>query len=74
MVVFFDKKTKKIKRVEHNVLLPKLPDNKDYAEKKAYYDSKNEDYICLNYEAGNDIANHDLCFDANDNFVGLQPK
>lgn len=74
MVVYYDLTTKEIKRTEDNTMMPILPANMDLEQKRNYYNSINENFICLPYEIGVSIFNFNLCFDANNNFTGLQPK
>jgi len=74
MVIFYNLDDKKIKRIEDNVMLPTLPFDMDIEEKINYYKIENEGFISLPYELGANIWNFDLCFDSNDNFIGIQPK
>lgn len=74
MVVYYDLDTKEITRTEDNTMEPVLPFNKTYDEKRAYYKEQNEGFVCLPYEIGGHIFDYKLCFDADGNFVGLQPK
>lgn len=74
MVIIYDLDTKEIKRTEDNTMAPVLPTNSTYDEKKEYYKKKNQNFISLPYEMGIYIFNFKLCFDENNNFIGLQPK
>ncbi len=74
MVIYYDLNTKEIKRTEDNTMQPVLPMNMSFDEKKEYYKLENEGFICLPYEMGMYIFDYQLCFDANGNFTGLQPK
>lgn len=74
MVVFYDIDTKEIKRTEDNTMMPILPANTTFEEKKEFYRNQNEDFISLPYEMGAYIFSFKLCFDENENFVGLQNK
>lgn len=74
MVVYYNLGTKQIKRTEDNTMIPILPSNMSLEQQKEYYQSINEDFICLPYELGANIFSLKLCFDENDNFIGLQPK
>jgi hypothetical protein len=74
MVIFYDSTTKAIKRTEDNTMVPILPANKTFDEKKEFYKAQNEDFISIPYEMGSYVYDYKLCFDINNNFIGLEPK
>lgn len=74
MVIYYNTNTREIKRTEDSTMTPILPANMTFDEKKAYYTSIGEDFVTIPYEMGSYIFNYYLCFDVNNNFIGLQPK
>lgn len=73
MVIFYNLKTKEIIRTEDNTMIPVLPADKTFEEKKVFYKEKGEGFIALPYELGSYIYDYILKFNGND-FIGLQPK
>lgn len=75
MVLFYELNTPDtITRTEDNTMLPVLPDNMTFDEKKAYYNNIGENFICIPYEMGSYVFNFNLSFDVSGKFTGLQPK
>ena len=74
MVIFYDIETRDILRTEDNTMVPTLPANMELEEKKAYYRENFEDFISIPYELGINIYNFNLCFDKDNNFIGMQMK
>lgn len=77
MVIFFKntgENTREITQAEHNVMTPTLPENMTIEEKVDHYNTEGLRFISLPYEIGGDIFNYNALVDANDNFIGLQPK
>lgn len=74
MVIYYDIKTKEIKRTEENTMTPELPFNKTLEEKREYYKKEGLEFVCLPYELGHYIFDYNLNFDQDGRFVGLQPK
>lgn len=74
MVIFYNSNTKEMIRTEDNTMIPSLPANKTFDEKKVYYEEQGENFISIPYEMGVYIFNFKLNFDTNGNFIGLQPK
>lgn len=74
MVIFYDIKTREITRTEDNNMIPTLPANKSLEEKREYYKENNEDFISIPYELGINIYKFNLCFDEENNFIGIQAK
>lgn len=76
MVVFYnndDKNIKDVVMVEHDVMSPTIPGNRDLSEKISYYSENDMSYISLPYELGGDIFSYKLCFNNSKEFVGLTP-
>lgn len=77
MVIFFKntgENAREITVAEHNVMTPTLPDYMTIEEKVDHYNNEGLRFISLPYEIGGDIFNYNALVDANDNFIGLQPK
>ena len=74
MVIFYDIRTREIKRTEDNTMIPTLPANKELDEMRSYYRESFEDFISIPYELGINIYKFNLCFDENNNFIGIQAK
>lgn len=78
MVIFYNlsnERTRDVHMVEHNAMMPTLPENVTMQEKIKYYkDEQNLGFICLTYEPGDDVFEYNLSFDDNGNFLGLIPK
>ena len=76
MVVFYKKNdinSGEIVMVEHEVMSPTIPANKDLTEKISYYNENEMAFISLPYELGGDIFNYRICFNDNGEFIGLMP-
>ncbi|MEG1141798.1 MAG: hypothetical protein RSE41_05045 [Clostridia bacterium] len=74
MIIYYDLDTKEIVRGECDTMTPILPFNMTLEEKKAFYKSNNEGFVAYGEEIGSRIFDHDLVFDENGKFIGLQPK
>lgn len=76
MVIIYDSTTKEIVQVENNSMLPVLPvtPNNTMEEKKAEFAKENKSFVSVFFEMGVEIFSFNLCFDAEGNFTGLQPK
>lgn len=76
MVVFYnndDKNLKDVVMVEHDVMSPTIPGNRDLSEKISYYNENDMRFISLPYELGGDIFSYKLCFNDLKEFIGLSP-
>jgi len=74
VVIFYDMETKEIIRAEDNAMIPSLPANMTLEEMRICYKANNEDFISIPYELGINIYKFNLCFDENNNFIGIQAK
>lgn len=77
MVVFFNKNDKNVREivmVEHDVMSPSLPANKELDEKIVYYEDNDISFVSFPYELGGEIYNYNLCFNENGEFIGITPK
>lgn len=74
MIIVYKQDTKEIVSFESNTMKPALPANMTVEEQKIYYKGLGENFVCIPYEMGLYINDFKLCFDINENFVGLQPK
>ena len=68
MIIFYKVDTKEIIRTEDNTMIPVLPANMTFDEKKEYYATKNENFIALPYEMGFYVFSFKLSFDVNGNY------
>ncbi|GLC32927.1 hypothetical protein [Clostridium omnivorum] len=74
MVIIYDLTSKELVRTEDNTMAPVLPTNMTFDEKKEFYKGQGQGFIGIPYEMGKYILNFKLCFDTNNNFIGLEPK
>ena len=74
MVIFYNLKTKEIKGIEENVMIPTLPTNSTFEDKVKHYNSENEGFVALPYELGIYVWDYELCFNSEGKFTGIQPK
>jgi hypothetical protein len=75
LVVFYNENNENIREVimvEHDVISPTIPANRDINGKIEYYNENNMSYVSLPYEIGGEIFNYNLCFN-NGEFIGLVP-
>jgi hypothetical protein len=73
MVIVYDLETKEIRYTEDSKIEPELPPG-DLSQKIEILRNNGLGFIGIPYELGSDIINYQLNFDAEGNFIGLQPK
>lgn len=73
MVLIFDLETNNILYTEAGKLVPELPIGTT-EEKKIILAQEGKGFVGVAYEMDLEVFSYKVCFDANNNFVGLQPK